>query len=61
MNQESNPYYELIAPLKKENRYEGDNWVEKWANYSPRGFLGFFLLGYFSLFGFSVGWAMSTM
>lgn len=55
-----NQLYEIIAPLRKINRYEGDNWFEKWANFSPRGIVAFISLGYLSLLGSVIGWCLAT-
>jgi hypothetical protein len=52
--------YEIVKPVRKENRYDGDNWIERWANFSPKGFLTTVFMGYSVLLGSTVGWCLAT-
>ena len=55
-----NQLYEIIAPVRKENRYDGDNWFEKWANFSPKSFLTSLFIGYLTAIGGTIAWCLST-
>ena len=55
-----NQLYEIIKPVRKIEDYDGDNWFERWANFSPRGIVGFISVSYLSLLGVMIGVCLAT-
>lgn len=58
MNQQE--IYEAIKPTRKISRYDGDNWFEKWANFSPRGMIASLSFGYLNVLGGVIKWCLAN-
>jgi len=52
-----NQLYEVIKPVRKKKEEK----IWKWIDSHPKSFLGVFCLGYLSLLGLVIGWAISIM
>jgi hypothetical protein len=52
--------YEAIKPVRVKEQEDKESWIDRWANYSPKGFLATIFLGYLAALGGVIGWCLST-
>jgi len=55
-----NQLYEIIKPVRTKPLKKEGNWVERWANFSPRGIVATISIGYIALLGLAIGICLTT-